>query len=294
MTDKAIEITELRKSYGGRPVLDGVTLHVERGTLVALLGSNGAGKTTLISILATLVAPDEGTVVVEGADVERDPAGVRSRISLTGQSAAVDTILTGRQNLVMMARLAGFDRRAARERAAELLARFDLEQSADRAVRTYSGGMRRRLDLSLSLVTTPPVLFLDEPTTGLDTRSRQELWTVIRSLRDEGTTVLLTTQYLQEADELADRVAVLEGGRLVAEGTAAQLKARTGGEVVELRDARDRVVRERPTDGTIAGLRAAIDELDPGVPGMTITVRKPSLDDVFLRLTADPRDAVAA
>ncbi len=260
--------------------------------MFALLGPNGAGKTTVINILSTLVTPDAGTVAVCGHDVVDDPDGVKESISLTGQSAAVDEVLTAEENLRMMARLSGFDRAGAAERATELIDRFDLRDAARKRVKTYSGGMRRRLDLALSLVATPPVIFLDEPTTGLDTRSRQALWAIIRDLAARGTTILLTTQYLEEADQLADRIAVLDHGRVVAEGTAVELKARVGGEVVELRDAADEIVRELPTDGTVDGLRDAIDRLDAlGVPGASIAIRKPSLDDAFLILTGTRADA---
>jgi ABC-2 type transport system ATP-binding protein len=287
----AIDVRGLRRSFGSIEVLAGIDLAVERGTVFALLGPNGAGKTTLINILSTLVAPGAGTALVDGHDVLADPVAVRASIALTGQSAAVDGVLTGEENLVMMARLSGLTPRAARARARVLLERFDLVDSARKRAKAYSGGLRRRLDLALSLVVTPPVLFLDEPTTGLDTRSRQALWEVIRSLRDEGTTVLLTTQYLEEADQLADRIAVLDHGVIVAEGTAAELKARTGGEVVELRSADEVLLRELPTDGSVAGLRAAIDELDAsGIDGI-VSIRKPSLDDVFLALTGSARDS---
>jgi len=282
----AIDVRGLRRSFGSTDVLAGIDLTVERGTVFALLGPNGAGKTTLINILSTLVAPGPGTALVNGHDVATEPDAVRASLALTGQSAAVDGVLTGEENLVMMGRLSGLSPRGAKLRARVLLERFDLVDSAGKRAKTYSGGLRRRLDLALSLVVTPPVLFLDEPTTGLDTRSRQALWEVIRSLRDEGTTVLLTTQYLEEADQLADRIAVLDHGVIVAEGTAADLKARTGGEVVELRAADDTLLREIPTDGSTAGLRAAIDELDASGVGGIVSIRKPSLDDVFLALTA--------
>jgi ABC-2 type transport system ATP-binding protein len=286
MTTAAIEVEGLRKSFGTQTVLDGIDLRVEAGSVFALLGPNGAGKTTLISILSTLVDPDGGYATVCGHDVVADREGVKESISLTGQSAAVDGVLTGEENLRMMARLSGFSAAGARRRASELLASFDLTGSARKRVATYSGGMRRRLDLALSLVATPPVIFLDEPTTGLDTRSRQALWDIIDGLARAGTTILLTTQYLEEADHLADRIAVLDHGVIVAEGTAAELKALVGGEVVELRGPDDEVLRELPTDGTVDGLRAAIDELDDlALPGASIGIRKPSLDDAFLALT---------
>jgi len=286
MTRPAIEVTGVRKSYGAQTVLDGIDLRVEQGSVFALLGPNGAGKTTLITILSTLVRPDEGSVTVAGHDLATDPDSVRRAISVTGQAAAVDGVLTGEENLRMMARLSGFRPDEAKRRAAELIDRFDLAAAARKRVATYSGGMRRRLDLALSLVATPPVIFLDEPTTGLDTRSRQTLWDIIQDLARRGTTVLLTTQYLEEADQLADRIAVLDRGVIVAEGTADELKGRVGGEVVELRDASGEIVRELPTDGSVPALRTAIDRLDAlGVPGATIGIRKPSLDDAFLALT---------
>jgi len=238
---------DVTKTFGRQEVLRGVDLEVGAGEIVALLGPNGAGKTTLVNILSTLVVPDGGTATVAGFDVARSPREVQRRISLTGQAAAVDELLTGAENLVMLGRLSGLATREARTRAAELLARFDLVAAARTRVSTYSGGMRRRLDLALSLVVPVPVVYLDEPTTGLDTRSRQELWGVISGLASDGAAVLLTTQYLEEADRLADRVAFLDDGRIVAEGSAAELKARVG------------------------------DELD---------LPTPTLDDVFLALTA--------
>ncbi|MFF2370173.1 ATP-binding cassette domain-containing protein [Agromyces sp. NPDC058110] len=291
----AIDARGLRKRFGSDDVLAGLDLAVPVGTIFALLGPNGAGKTTTINILTTLVRPDEGTASVAGHDVGSHPDEVRRRISLTGQSAAVDEVLSGTENLVMLGRLSGLSARRARTRAAELLERFDLADAAGRRVGTYSGGMRRRLDLALSLVVPVPVIFLDEPTTGLDARSRQELWSVIRSLADDGATVFLTTQYLEEADRLADRIAVLDRGRIVAEGTADELKARIGGEVVQLRDGAGAVVAELPTDGTVHGLRAAVEQVDrlpaSADPGATVAIRRPSLDDVFLAITG--RDAAS-
>jgi ABC-2 type transport system ATP-binding protein len=226
-----ISVTGITKTFGKHTVLAGVDLDVGAGEIVGLLGPNGAGKTTLVNILTTLVAPDSGTATVAGFDVVTHPADVRRRISLTGQAAAVDGLLTGDENLRMMARLSGLTPAASRARATELLDRFDLTEAARKLVSTYSGGMRRRLDLALSLVVTPPVVFLDEPTTGLDTRSRRELWDAIRALAADGAAVLLTTQYLEEADQLCDRVALLDGGRIVAVGTAAELKSRVGDEL---------------------------------------------------------------
>jgi ABC-2 type transport system ATP-binding protein len=286
--EPAIDVRGLRKRFGDHTVLDHLDLHVRPGEIYALLGPNGAGKTTTISILTTLLRPDAGTARVAAVDVAADPVGVQQRIALTGQSAAVDDVLTGRENLVMLGRLSGLSARAARTRASELLARFDLVTAGARRVSTYSGGMRRRLDLALSFVVTPQVLFLDEPTTGLDTRSRRELWDVIRSLADAGMTVFLTTQYLEEADQLADRISVLEGGRIVATGTAAELKARVGGDTVELHDESGMLLRAVPTDGTVSGVRAALDALDAEGSVGVVTLRRPSLDDVFLALTDAP------
>jgi ABC-2 type transport system ATP-binding protein len=219
-----VQARGLRKGFGGQAVLDGVDLDVETGTVFALLGPNGAGKTTLIRILATLLRPDSGTATIAGHDLLTDPRGVRGAISLTGQYAAVDEMLTGQENLRMMGRLRHLGRRAARARAAELLAAFDLTDAAGQRVKTYSGGMRRRLDLAISMITPAALLFLDEPTTGLDPRSRGQLWDVVRGLAADGVTVLLTTQYLDEADQLADTIAVLHHGGVIAHGTPDELK----------------------------------------------------------------------
>ena len=281
-----IALRGVTKSFGKTEVLRGIDLSVDRGTVFALLGPNGAGKTTIINILSTLVAPDSGTATVAGFDVVAQRVKVKNRISLTGQSAAVDEVLTAEENLLMMGRLSGLSRGEAAERTRDLLAKFDLAESARKRVKTFSGGMRRRLDLAISLLRTPPVVFLDEPTTGLDTRSRQELWDVIRSLAANGTTIFLTTQYLEEADELADHIAVLEHGAIVAEGTPEQLKARIGGEVLALLDANGDVIRELSTDGTIAGLRRALESAGDAA---SVTLRRPSLDDVFLAVTGAPR-----
>ena len=294
----AIEASGLHKAFGAVDVLDGIDLSVRRGTVHALLGPNGAGKTTLVSILATLVRPDSGTARIAGADLLADPDLVRRRIALTGQSAAVDDVLTADENLHMMARLRGLRGRAVGRRTAELIAQFGLTEAAGRRVKTFSGGMRRRLDLAVSLVVAADVVFLDEPTTGLDPRSRRELWEVIAGLRTAGTTVLLTTQYLEEADELADRVSILRNGSIVAEGTPAELKRTVGEERVELRDEAGALVHAEPTDGTAAGLRRALDMIDAlGCTG-ELVVRRPSLDDVFFALTetaaADTRTATTA
>ena len=285
----AITVRGLGKAFGAVPVLRGLDLDVAPGEIFALLGPNGAGKTTTISILTTLLRPDEGIATVAGFDVAREPGEVKRRIALTGQSAAVDDVLTGVENLVMLCRLSGLGRRTASARARELLERFDLADAGSRRVGTYSGGMRRRLDLALSFVVAPQVLFLDEPTTGLDTRSRRELWDVIRSLAASGTTVFLTTQYLEEADLLADRIAVLDDGRIVAVGTAAELKARVGVDTLELHDDHGELLRAVPTDGTVGGVRRALDGLDAAGADGIVSLRRPTLDDVFLALT--DRDA---
>ncbi|MET9469189.1 ATP-binding cassette domain-containing protein [Streptomyces sp. NPDC006544] len=256
--DLGIRATGLTKSYGDLRVLDGVDLTVPRGSVLALLGPNGAGKTTTVRLLATLTAPDSGTARVAGFDIATERARVRQRISLSGQFAAVDDLQTGAEMLRTTGRLSGLSARAARARADELLTRFGLAEAAARTAKTYSGGMRRRLDLAASLVARPEVLFLDEPTAGLDPRSRQDLWELVRELRADGTSVLLTTQYLEEADRLADRVAVLSGGRIAAEGTPAQLKSRVAGHRLDLtltsRDAYDSLAPHAA--GLVAGLAA--------------------------------------
>lgn len=283
--DTAIEVHGLHKAFTHKTVVDDLSFSVARGEVFALLGPNGAGKTTTINILTTLTSPDAGSARVAGWDIREQSIEVRRRISLTGQSAAVDDALTATENVVMFARLAGLGRAAAKRRAADLIAQFDLADAASRTVRTFSGGMRRRLDLALSFVVTPEVLFLDEPTTGLDTRSRRALWDIIRVLAAAGTTVFLTTQYLEEADQLADRIAVLHDGRIAAMGTPAELKARVGGDTVELLDERGDVRREIPTDGSVAGLRRALDLLDEDGEDGVVALRRPTLDDVFLAVT---------
>jgi ABC-2 type transport system ATP-binding protein len=305
----AVEAIGLEKSYGRVRVLDGVDLGVARGGVFALLGPNGAGKTTAVRILATLVRADAGQVRVAGFDVAADRRQVRRRISLTGQFAAVDDLQTGEENLRMMGRLAGLSRARARRRAAELLERFDLTDAAGRTVKTYSGGMRRRLDLAAGLVGDPAVLFLDEPTTGLDPRSRQAVWQVVGELAGSGVSVFLTTQYLEEADRLADRIAVLDGGRVVAEGTSAQLKEQVAGHRLDLvladaaafeevaRRLDDRAARRDParltigvaTDGSAAQVRALLDKFDPTRRVVDrFAVHGATLDDVFLALTGHP------
>jgi ABC-2 type transport system ATP-binding protein len=302
----AVEAVGLDKSYGAVKVLAGVDLRVERGSVFALLGPNGAGKTTIVRILATLIRPDAGQARVAGFDVVRDRRRVRRAISLTGQYAALDELQTGAENLRMMGRLSGLPGPRARRRARELLERFDLADAGDRRVATWSGGMRRRLDLAASLVGEPAVIFLDEPTTGLDPRGRQAIWEVVGDLAGSGVTVFLTTQYLEEADRLADRIALLDGGRVVAEGTAAQLKQRVAGQRLDLvladaaafqntagllgertvqRDA-GRLTIGVATDGSAAQVRALLDEVDPTRRAVrTFAVHTATLDDVFLALT---------
>ncbi|GAB09824.1 putative multidrug ABC transporter ATP-binding protein [Gordonia araii NBRC 100433] len=280
-----VDVRELQKSFGDHTVLDSVSFSIPRGSVFGLLGPNGAGKTTVVNILSTLLRPDGGQALVAGHDVATDPRAVRSAISVTGQFAAVDELLTGRENLVMMARLNRLPRSSIPTVAGELLDRFDLVDAASRRAGTYSGGMRRRLDIAISLLARPQVLFLDEPTTGLDPRSRQEVWAAVKELAADGTTVLLTTQYLEEADQLADRIAVLDDGRVVADGTAAELKSRVGTEVVEVEFA-DGSVEQIPTDGSVAQMRAILDDLDAASgTARRIGVRTPTLDDVFLTLT---------
>lgn len=287
MNTYSIEVRELHKRFGKQTVLDGISLTVAKGTIFALLGPNGAGKTTLIHILSTLSDPDEGVALIEGHDVVSARNAVRRSISLTGQFAAVDEVLTGHENIMMMCRLSGLSPSESRLRTAELLKRFELEAAAGKRVKTYSGGMRRRLDLAVSLVVSRPVLFLDEPTTGLDTVSRRSLWDMILRLKQQGITIFLTTQYLEEADQLADEIAVLNLGRIVATGTAEALKARVGGEVIELRNRFDEVIRTIPTSGTVHDVRQTLNEVASScTPDTRIVIRKPSMDDVFLALTS--------
>lgn len=289
MTTYAIHVRDLCKSYGNKTVLNGLDLSVPAGTIFALLGPNGAGKTTLIRILSTLATQNAGTASVAGFDVVHERKDVKRSISLTGQFAAVDEVLTGEENLMMMCRLSGFPGAEARRRTNELLKQFRLQEAAGKRAKTYSGGMRRRLDLALSLVANRPVLFLDEPTTGLDTISRRALWEMILDLKKQGITILLTTQYLEEADGLADRIAVIHGGRIVAEGTSEELKSRVGGEVIELRGANEELVASVPTSGALSDIRQAMIELAALYPADTrIGIRKPSMDDVFLSLTQEP------
>ena len=297
-----IEAIGLRKSYGANDVLTGVDLSVEEGSVLALLGPNGAGKTTAVRILTTLTRPDSGTATVAGYDVLREPARVRGAISLTGQYSAVDENQTGRENLVMVGRLMHLGRRAAQRRTAELLEQFGLTDAMDRRVKTYSGGMRRKLDLAMSLIARPQVIFLDEPTTGLDPASRSAMWDAIVELVRDGTTILLTTQYLEEADRLADRIVLLDHGRIVASGTADALKTQIGGERISvwfadevqvakaagvLDGVADQLMLNIPSDGTAAHLHHVLDVLrDNGLEPERVSSHRPTLDDVFLALTA--------
>lgn len=286
MTKLTIEVKDMQKSFGKHTVLQNINLKVPVGCVFALLGPNGAGKTTLINILSTLTAPDSGSVKVGGYDVMTHAEDVKLTISLTGQSAAVDEMLTADENLRMMGRLSGLSASAAKSRAAELLRFFDLEGDAQKRGKAYSGGMRRRLDLAISLVVRRPVLFLDEPTTGLDTISRRALWTYIQNLAAQGVTIFLTTQYLEEADQLADMIAIINEGRVVAEGSAAELKSQISGEIVEARDANGDIIREIPTDGSVHGLKKAVDEIARSLPEAShVSIRKPTMDDVFISVT---------
>jgi ABC-2 type transport system ATP-binding protein len=306
-----IEARDLRKRFGETKALDGLDLDVQTATVLGLLGRNGAGKTTAVRILTTLSRPDGGEARVAGHDVVREPAAVQRQIGVAAQDATVDEVLTGRQNLVMIGRLSNLSRADARARAGELLSQFELSDAADRVVKGYSGGMRRRLDLAAALVTKPPILFLDEPTTGLDPASRAQMWDVIRSLVADGTTLLLTTQYLDEADELADRIVVVDRGRAIASGTSAELKRQVGGARLEVTLSEPHPEAARALAAFAAGtvsasaderrLRAAVDAssglattvvraLDAAeITVEDVQVHPPSLDDVFLTLTGGER-----
>jgi ABC-2 type transport system ATP-binding protein len=307
MNPAAIAVTGLRKSFGPKVVLDGLDLTVPEGTVFALLGPNGAGKTTTVDILSTLTPADGGQIRIAGHDLHREPDAVRAAIALTGQFSAVDNLLTGAENLRLMADLLHLGRREGRARAADLMERFDLVDAAGTVTATYSGGMRRRLDLAMGLMGDPRVVFLDEPTTGLDPRSRRAMWDIVRALVSDGVTILLTTQYLEEADQLADRIGVLDAGRLVAEGTADELKRMVPGGHVRLEFAGpeplERAIRvlgvppvdagvlalEVPGDGSVATLRSLLGRLDDAdVDVAGLTVHTPDLDDVFLALTGRP------
>jgi len=303
-THSAITVAGLCKAYGDTVVLDGIDLDIAEGAVFSLLGPNGAGKTTTVQILSTLLPADAGDISVAGYDLRRDADAARRAIGVTGQFAAVDGLLTGEENLILMADLRHLGRGEGRRRAAELLERFDLVEAARKPVATYSGGMRRRLDLAMTLVGDPRVIFLDEPTTGLDPRGRRDVWQIIRDLVADGVTVFLTTQYLDEADQLAGRIALLDHGRIVAEGTPAQLKRLVPGGTIDLRfadaPALDRAASvigpaERdddgltlrvPSDGGVRSLRTLLDRLDAeAIEVAELSVQMPELDDVFLALT---------
>ena len=307
MNAPAVEVTGLEKSFGQKKVLDGLDLKVRRGSVFCLLGPNGAGKTTMVRIMSTLIAADSGQVRVAGHDVLADPDAVRGAIGVTGQFSAVDELMTGEENLRLMADLHHLERTEGRARVSELLERFDLAEAATKPVSTYSGGMRRRLDLAMTLVGSPRVIFLDEPTTGLDPRSRHTMWDSIRGLVASGVTIFLTTQYLDEADELADHVAVLDHGRIVAEGTPDDLKHRVPGGHVRLEFAtpealraaaeildgsscqEERLALQVPSDGTVSSLRHLLDRLDEArIEVEQLSVHTPDLDDVFFAVTAHP------
>ena len=307
MTAPAIQVQGLVKRFGRLLAVDGIDLEVPAGTVLGLLGPNGAGKTTTVRVLTTLLPPDGGTASVLGHDVCREPQAVRASIGLAGQYAAVDENLTGRENLRMVGRLTHQTKEVIQTRVGELLEDFDIADAADRPVRTYSGGMRRRLDLAAALVHRPPVLFLDEPTTGLDPRGRNDLWVIIEGLVTQGMTVLLTTQYLEEAERLANRIVVIDGGRVIADGTATELKRRLGATIIEVRfpsrepaaRAQSRLEPIGPTELLDDGVTMAVTVLDGGraildvvraldTEGLCpdwLTVREPTLDDVFLQLT---------
>ncbi|MFD7096289.1 ATP-binding cassette domain-containing protein [Streptomyces xanthophaeus] len=306
MTDVAIAATSLRKSYGDKLVLDGIDLHIPAGTVFALLGPNGAGKTTTVQILSTLISADGGQAQVAGHDVATSANGVRAAIGVTGQFSAVDGLITGEENMLLMADLNHLPKREGRRITAELLERFDLTAAAKKPASTYSGGMKRRLDIAMTLVGSPRIIFLDEPTTGLDPRSRHNMWQIIRQLVSEGVTVFLTTQYLEEADQLADRIAVLNDGKIAAEGTADDLKRLIPGGHVKLRFSDPAAYRSATLalpgatrddtalslqiagDGSQRDLRSLLDRLDAaGIEADELTVHTPDLDDVFFALTAN-------
>lgn len=313
----AIETIDLRKSFAQTRAVDGITLTVAQGSVYGLLGPNGAGKTTTVRLLATLLAPTSGNARVLGHDLLTEPAIIRSKVSLTGQFASVDEDLTGTENLVLLCRLLGHSWRGAKQRAAELLAAFDLAEAAGRQARTYSGGMRRRLDIAASLIVTPEILFLDEPTTGLDPRSRNQVWDMVRDIASMGTTVLLTTQYLEEADQLADRLAVIDHGKLIAEGTSRELKASVGSGTlkINLQQAAQRQAAEMllqsitggHSQATSEGLSVQVADTahamqvlhalnNAGIAVAEFSLGSPSLDEVFFALTGKPQteDEVAA
>jgi ABC-2 type transport system ATP-binding protein len=309
----AIDVRGLRKSYGDKLVLDGIDLNVAEGTIFSLLGPNGAGKTTVVRILSTLAAADTGEIRVAGHDLHADPEAVRAAIGVTGQFSAVDGLMTGRENLILMGDLYHLGKQEARSRADELLEQFDLVEAGPKLAMTYSGGMKRRLDLAMTLVGRPRIIFLDEPTTGLDPRSRHRMWTTIRNLVSGGVTVLLTTQYLEEADQLADRIAVLDHGRLVAQGTAEELKRLAPGGHIRLRFTspesfslagqalptavpnHESLVLQVPNDGSVHALRDLLARIDDASLEVDeLTVHTPDLDDVFFAVTGQPAEKVTA
>lgn len=305
----SFELKNVHKLYGKVKALNGVTLKAEEGNIFGMLGPNGAGKTTIVKVLSTLITPDKGWAKVHGIDVVNDPTKVRANIGLAGQFAAVDDFLTGRENIVMVGQLYGLSKAESKKRAEAILEKLSLTDAADRQVKTYSGGMRRRLDLGASLVGQPKILFLDEPTTGLDPRTRKELWEIIRQLKVDGTSILLTTQYLEEADELADKIAVIDNGKVIAEGTSAQLKRRLGGDLVEIEfrtkaeydKAVDILIKQKgaklKTDDADFSIKIPVSNSAKDLLSITqiieksklsptnISLHKPSLDDVFLSLT---------
>lgn len=312
-SDKAVVVAGIKKSFGSVAALRDVSFEVERGEVLGLLGPNGAGKTTTVNILSTLIKPDSGRALIAGHDVVSDPAGVRRALMLTGQHAALDDLLTGRENLLMFGRLQGLKKKVAKQRAQELLEQFDLVGAGDRAVGNYSGGMKRRIDIACGLVVRPEVVFLDEPTTGLDPRSRQAIWELVTDFKEAGIATLLTTQYLEEADLLSDRIIVIDKGTVIAEGTADQLKERTGGTYCEivprqladipevarvlggllpdanraaLTDTSDRISMPAP-DGPNTLMQALHLLSEANIELMDIALRRPSLDEVFLALTGD-------
>ena len=309
----AIQVSGLRKSYGELLVLDGIDLEVPAGTVFALLGPNGAGKTTAVHILTTLLTPDAGEVAVGGHDLRTDPEGIRSQIGVTGQFSAVDDLLTGEENLRLMAALHHLWRTEGPRRIADLLDRFELTDAATKHVATYSGGMKRRLDLAMTLMGNPRIVFLDEPTSGVDPRGRRTMWQIVSDLVADGITIFLTTQYLEEADELANKIALLDHGRIVAEGTPAQLKRLVPGSALRLEFAEpdaleraasrlasarrdsDGLVLHVPTDGGVAALRTVLDQLDGAAADVAdINIETPDLDDVFLSLTGQGDSRKAA
>lgn len=311
MEENIISVRNLRKSYGKHLVLDGLNFEVKRGSIFALLGENGAGKTTTVRILSTLIQADSGVALIAGYDVHRDSSSVKQNISLTGQYAAVDELLTGEENLLMMGRLNHLSGHLVKKRAMELIELFELTNAAKKQVKTYSGGMRRRLDIAISLLASPQVIFLDEPTTGLDPRSRRNMWDLIKQLSKGGVTIFLTTQYLEEADQLADKIAVIDGGRIVEEGTSEELKGLIGDEKIELTfdDLNSCQLALKLLQGqinesakmlsintcTTESLRQLLNKLyEQGIEPISVNFRKPTLDDVFMNITSRKRKGLSA